>query len=193
MTYYCSQLEGEQSKHVQKTPKALGWRFGLMQRYRCNGWLHITVPKFAPNDSRQRIRIRITHDHAHPAPPNKFEVRDGRGRFVPGNKAIEEPYLNPSRTGTATSAESSTQDIGLRRPAPTRAQPAPSPNTESRVPLPPSNPPSIDASPDNYADVPLPEPTYADEVLPSLLAHDSKSLGNVPSRPSPVRDHSNSN
>ncbi|KLO09968.1 hypothetical protein SCHPADRAFT_539233 [Schizopora paradoxa] len=180
VTYYCSQLEGEQSKHVQKTQKALGWRFGIMQRYRCNGWLHITVPNRIPNDSQQRVRIRITHDHAHPPPPTKPEVRDGRGRFVPGNKSSEEPHSAVvSRPGPTNSAESPAQGVSLGRPATSRTHPTPRPIVEAaEIPLTSSGPSSMYASPE-YAEAPLPDPTYPEQVPSSIHTHDSKSPGIV--------------
>lgn len=182
VTYYCSQLEGEQSKHVQKTSKALGWRFGIMQRYHCNGWLHITVPNLVFDGSQQRVRVRITHDHPHPPPPSKFEVRDGRGRFVPGIKSNGEPVTDSPFFGTSNSSESVLQDAGPGTPPPKRAHSSPRQNPKHRLAPPPSNPPSISASPE-YVDAPLPDPS--DNILhtPSLHTHSSKSPGSVGSRP----------
>lgn len=62
VSYYCAQLEGEQTK--KKVPKDVKKRRGrvYMPRYNCGGWLNITVP-----DNRTlATRIRMRHDIPHP-------------------------------------------------------------------------------------------------------------------------------
>ena len=142
VTYYCSQLEGEQSKHVQKTTKGLGWRFGIMQRYHCNGWLHITVPSAVFSGVQQRVRVRITHDEAHPPPPVKPDIRDGRGRFVPG------------RSGEPNGTASSTPTPSTAGPQPTNSKPRPAPvpssSLQSAVPYRKTSTPSQESSSSDY-------------------------------------------
>lgn len=55
VTYYCAQIEGEQTKRKPTTRTR-------MKRYHCAGWLHITIM----NSRDQLTRIRMTHSEAHP-------------------------------------------------------------------------------------------------------------------------------
>lgn len=64
-TYYCSQLDGEQTKHVlhsdesKRRPK----KVPKMPRFDCNGWASVTVAENMPTTAR----VRLTHAFAHVA------------------------------------------------------------------------------------------------------------------------------
>ncbi|KAJ7800075.1 hypothetical protein B0H14DRAFT_2245354, partial [Mycena olivaceomarginata] len=60
-TFYCAQLKGEESKHtLADDPKKRRARM-KMDRFECDGWLHITV-----NDNNlQLATVRMTHHRCH--------------------------------------------------------------------------------------------------------------------------------
>ncbi|KAL4079931.1 hypothetical protein V8B97DRAFT_1864315 [Scleroderma yunnanense] len=86
VTYFCAQLEGEQSKsRVQDSDRKSRSR---ITRYHCGGWLRITIM----DDNEQLLRIRMTHTEAHPSfpasfrrPPNtsEFKLEPAQKRPVP--------------------------------------------------------------------------------------------------------------
>ena len=71
-----------------------------MQRYHCNGWLHITIM----HADRKTVRIRMNHDQVHPPPENNPFVRDGRGRFVSSNMEVARA-THPQRDGNSSGIE----------------------------------------------------------------------------------------
>lgn len=60
-TFYCAQLEGEQSKNALVEDKKKRRARMTMERYDCNGWLHVTVDE----DNLSIIGLRITHHQPH--------------------------------------------------------------------------------------------------------------------------------
>ncbi|KAH7890522.1 hypothetical protein F5I97DRAFT_1836120 [Phlebopus sp. FC_14] len=66
VTYFCAQLEGEQSK--SRTQDADRKSRSRITRYHCGGWLRITIM----DDNEQLLRIRMTHAEAHPSFPASF-------------------------------------------------------------------------------------------------------------------------
>lgn len=75
MTYFCAQLEGEQSKsRVQDSDRKSRSR---ITRYHCGGWLRITIM----DDNEQLLRIRMTHTEAHPSFPASFRRPPNTSEF----------------------------------------------------------------------------------------------------------------
>ena len=66
VTYFCAQLEGEQSK--SRTQDSDRKSRSRITRYHCGGWLRITVM----DDNEHLLRIRMTHAEAHPSFPASF-------------------------------------------------------------------------------------------------------------------------
>ncbi|KAG8221483.1 hypothetical protein J3R82DRAFT_1696 [Butyriboletus roseoflavus] len=66
VTYFCAQLEGEQSK--SRTQFSDRKSRSRITRYHCGGWLRITVM----DDNEHLLRIRMTHAEAHPSFPASF-------------------------------------------------------------------------------------------------------------------------
>ncbi|KAN0082515.1 hypothetical protein V8E55_008310 [Tylopilus felleus] len=66
VTYFCAQLEGEQSK--SRTLDSDRKSRSRITRYHCGGWLRITVM----DDNEHLLRIRMTHAEAHPSFPASF-------------------------------------------------------------------------------------------------------------------------
>ncbi|EIN06808.1 hypothetical protein PUNSTDRAFT_145287 [Punctularia strigosozonata HHB-11173 SS5] len=65
ITYYCSQLEGENTKHKLVADEGRRRaRRDKMPRYHCGGWLHVTIV----DDDPLFVRVRLAHDEAHPPP-----------------------------------------------------------------------------------------------------------------------------
>lgn len=60
-TYYCAQLEGEQTKHKLNEDKNKQRARMTMDRYNCYGWLNISVD----DDDLSFANIRITHHLSH--------------------------------------------------------------------------------------------------------------------------------
>jgi hypothetical protein len=62
ISYYCTQLDGEQSKkHLHEDPSKRRART-QMRRYSCEGRLTITIY----GEDRSRARVRMGHSEAHP-------------------------------------------------------------------------------------------------------------------------------
>ncbi|KAI5981525.1 hypothetical protein EDD15DRAFT_2203875 [Pisolithus albus] len=75
VTYFCAQLEGEQSKsRVQGSDRKSRSR---ITRYHCGGWLRITIM----DDNEQLLRIRMTHTEAHPSFPASFRRAPNTSEF----------------------------------------------------------------------------------------------------------------
>lgn len=75
VTYFCAQLEGEQSKsRVQDSDRKSRSR---ITRYHCGGWLRITIM----DDNEQLLRIRMTHTEAHPSFPASFRRPPNTSEF----------------------------------------------------------------------------------------------------------------
>ncbi|KAI6150454.1 hypothetical protein BKA82DRAFT_993250 [Pisolithus tinctorius] len=75
VTYFCAQLEGEQSKsRVQGSDRKSRSR---ITRYHCGGWLRITIM----DDNEQLLRIRMTHTEAHPSFPASFRRPPNTSEF----------------------------------------------------------------------------------------------------------------
>ncbi|KIK98635.1 hypothetical protein PAXRUDRAFT_823680 [Paxillus rubicundulus Ve08.2h10] len=66
VTYFCAQLEGEQSK--SRTQDSDRKSRSRITRYHCGGWLRITIM----DDNELLLRIRLTHAEAHPSFPASF-------------------------------------------------------------------------------------------------------------------------
>ncbi|KAF9223110.1 hypothetical protein BS17DRAFT_809011 [Gyrodon lividus] len=66
VTYFCAQLEGEQSK--SRTQASDRKSRSRITRYHCGGWLRVTIM----DDNEQLLRIRMTHAEAHPSFPASF-------------------------------------------------------------------------------------------------------------------------
>ncbi|KAF9235488.1 hypothetical protein BU15DRAFT_77977 [Melanogaster broomeanus] len=66
VTYFCAQLEGEQSK--SRTQESDRKSRSRITRYHCGGWLRITIM----DDNELLLRIRMTHAEAHPSFPASF-------------------------------------------------------------------------------------------------------------------------
>src|SRR5882757_2322743 len=67
VTYFCAQLEGEQSKSRNQDVDRAKSR-SRITRYHCGGWLRITTM----DDNELLLRIRMTHAEAHPSFPASF-------------------------------------------------------------------------------------------------------------------------
>lgn len=67
VTYFCAQLEGEQSKSRNQDADRAKSR-SRITRYHCGGWLRITTM----DDNELLLRIRMTHAEAHPSFPASF-------------------------------------------------------------------------------------------------------------------------
>ena len=61
VTYFCAQLEGEQTKQKLHTDTNKRRGRTCMDRFACDGWLFITIV----HNNNTRIRVRMTHSEAH--------------------------------------------------------------------------------------------------------------------------------
>lgn len=61
VTYFCAQLEGEQTKQKLHTDTNKRRGRTRMDRFACDGWLFITIV----HNNNTRIRVRMTHSEAH--------------------------------------------------------------------------------------------------------------------------------
>ncbi|KAF9516128.1 hypothetical protein BS47DRAFT_704909 [Hydnum rufescens UP504] len=92
-TYYCAQLEGEQTKHAlhpderRRRPKKLP----KIPRFHCNGWASLTVTEEVPTI----MRLRMTHAFAHVACFSNRPAGAGVGKPRPSGSS----FSNSTRLG----------------------------------------------------------------------------------------------
>jgi hypothetical protein len=85
-TYYCAQLEGEQTKHAlhpderRRRPKKLP----KIPRFHCNGWASLTVTEEVPTI----MRLRMTHAFAHVACFSNRPAGAGVGKPRPSGSSF---------------------------------------------------------------------------------------------------------
>ncbi|KII88775.1 hypothetical protein PLICRDRAFT_54603 [Plicaturopsis crispa FD-325 SS-3] len=95
ITYYCAQIEGEQTRHPRT---GNGTRsVAKMCRYKCAGWMHITIM----HNRELLVRVRIAHAEAHPHYVDKpketaIAGAEPRARRAPaaGARQTDEPAWN---------------------------------------------------------------------------------------------------
>ncbi|KAH7912900.1 hypothetical protein BJ138DRAFT_1147232 [Hygrophoropsis aurantiaca] len=82
VTYFCAQLEGEQSK--SRTQDADRKSRSRLIRYHCGGWLRITIM----DDNELLVRIRMTHVEAHPSFPSSLRRPNSEIKYEPPLKPL---------------------------------------------------------------------------------------------------------
>jgi len=89
VTYFCAQLEGEQSKSRNQDVDRAKSR-SRITRYHCGGWLRITTM----DDNELLLRIRMTHAEAHPSFPASFrKSQTAEFKMEATPKPIQKPPL----------------------------------------------------------------------------------------------------
>ncbi|KAH7926595.1 hypothetical protein BV22DRAFT_1032734 [Leucogyrophana mollusca] len=82
VTYFCAQLEGEQSK--SRTQDADRKSRSRLVRYHCGGWLRITIM----DENELLVRIRMTHAEAHPSFPASLRRPTMEIKFEPSSRPL---------------------------------------------------------------------------------------------------------
>lgn len=97
-TYYCAQLEGEQTKQRLHEDGAKRRARTTMDRYKCYGWLHITLDDRNLSSST----IRITHHQSH-HPYTDIETREVTVRVLGRRRREDSPEAEVIRELKPTS------------------------------------------------------------------------------------------
>ncbi|KAF8444023.1 hypothetical protein L210DRAFT_948412 [Boletus edulis BED1] len=173
VTYFCAQLEGEQSK--SRTQDSDRKSRSRITRYHCGGWLRITVM----DDNEHLLRIRMTHAEAHPSFPASFRRPPHTSEFkleatpkpVSVSVPVSQPPPPPPLPIFAT----------MQPPPHLMVEPGPPPGHP--IPAPPGPPPV-------HSTIPPPPPLHPDRpeeedhpAIENVLAPEDVT---PQSRPSPV-------
>ena len=140
VTYFCAQLEGEQSK--SRTQDSDRKSRSRITRYHCGGWLRITVM----DDNEHLLRIRMTHAEAHPSFPASFRRPPHTSEFKlettpkPASVPVPQPQPPPPIFANMQHPPHLMVEPGPPAGLPIPPPPGPPPVLPTIPPLPPPHP-----------------------------------------------------